>query len=74
MRANNQKVYTPHEGKLVSDINRVSKIQSFIITALISEAFSLHLSLTVILVLMVGKVGGKYRSSLEFYGAGQEKF
>lgn len=23
MRANNQKVYTPHEGKLVSDINRV---------------------------------------------------
>lgn len=23
MRANNQKVYTPHDGKLVSDINRV---------------------------------------------------
>lgn len=23
MRANNQRVYTPHEGRLVSDINRV---------------------------------------------------
>ena len=25
MRANNQKVYTPHDGKLVSDINRVQQ-------------------------------------------------
>ena len=24
MRANNQKVYTPREGKLISDINKVS--------------------------------------------------
>lgn len=25
MRANNQRVYTPHEGRLVSDINRVRR-------------------------------------------------
>ena len=29
MRANNQKVYTPHDGKLVSDINRVQQRFSF---------------------------------------------
>lgn len=31
MRANNQRVYTPHEGRLVSDINRVWALPAVVV-------------------------------------------
>ena len=37
MRANNQKVYTPHDGKLVSDINRVQQRFPFHVASVLIE-------------------------------------
>lgn len=43
MRANNQRVYTPHEGRLVSDINRVWVLSAVIVGGCLLWSGHVHL-------------------------------
>lgn len=46
MRANNQRVYTPHEGRLVSDINRVWALSAVVVGGSVLGSSQAHLGET----------------------------